>query len=344
MRVLITGMAGFAGRYLAEHLIQHTAATIVGVTRGRALPADELRIRWRQADMVDAVAIAEIVAAERPDAIVHLAAQASVPAAWADPWLTYEQNVRGQQNLFQAVLACGLRPRILIVSSTEVYGALAPQDLPTRETHPLQPNNPYAVSKAAQDLMARQYHLSHGLDVVVARPFNHIGPRQRTAFVIPSLAQRLAEIEAGLRAPELHLGNMQAQRDFTDVRDIAAAYVALLERGRAGDVYNVCSGVPRSIQSALDAFLTMTSAQPRQITDPSRFRPIDTPVMYGDASRLRAATGWAPRIPFEQTLADMLAEARARLSAHHSASDNNSFLAMRAAGVALTEPATTRAN
>jgi len=314
-------MAGFAGRRLADHLLQHTEADLVGVSRGRELPGAVARIRWRQADMVDGPAMAEIVAEVRPDAVVHLAAQASVAAAWSDPWSTYEQNVRGQQNLFQAILGAGLRPRILIVSSTEVYGAPTADELPTRETHPLRPNNPYAVSKAAQDLMARQYFLSHGLDVVIARPFNHVGPGQRPAFVIPSLAQRIAEMEAGLRSHELYLGNMSAQRDFTDVRDVAAAYVALLERGRAGEAYNVCSGRPRSIQSVLDLLLSMSDVRPRQISDPKRFRPIDTPVMYGDSGRLRAETGWAPRIPFEQTLADMLAEARLRVAGkQHAAS------------------------
>lgn len=314
MHVLITGMAGFAGRHLADHLLLHTAATVVGVTRTRRLPESEPRMTWRQADMVDGVAIAEVIASEQPDAIVHLAAQASVAAAWSDPWQTYEQNVHGQQNIFDAVLQLRQRPRMLIISSTEVYGALAPHDLPAREAHPLQPNNPYAVSKAVQDLMARQYVMSHGVDVVVARPFNHIGPRQRMTFVVPSLVQRLAEMEAGLIAHEMYLGNMEAQRDFTDVRDIVAAYAALLEHGRAGEVYNVCSGTPRSIQSVLDLLVGMSSVKPKQISDPARFRQIDTPVMYGDASRLFEATGWKPQIPFERTLADMLLEARARVA------------------------------
>jgi GDP-4-dehydro-6-deoxy-D-mannose reductase len=315
MRVLITGMAGFAGRHLAEYLLHHTEATVIGLSRTRMSASDSSRTLWRQADMTDKPALVEIVAEMRPDAIVHAAAQASVPASWGDPWATFEQNVRGQQNLFDAVLAAGLRPRILIISSTEVYGAPAVEDLPTRETHPLRPNNPYAVSKAAQDLMARQYVLSHGLDVIVARPFNHIGPRQRPTFVIPSLTQRIAEMEAGQRSHELHLGNMAAQRDFTDVRDIAAAYAALLERGGAGEIYNVCSGIPRSIQAMLDMLVGMSSVRPRQISDPKRFRPIDTPIMYGDSTRLREATGWTPRIPIEQTLADMLAEARQRVGA-----------------------------
>ncbi len=310
MHVLITGMAGFAGRHMAEHLLQHTAATLVGITRSSEKP--QARVHWHQADMVDAAVIADVVASEKPDAIVHMAAQSNVAVSWKDPWHTYEQNIHGQLNLIQAVLAAGIHPRILIISSNEVYGAPMPEDLPIRESKLLQPNNPYAASKAAQDLMARQYFLSHKLDVIVARPFNHFGPGQQPGFVIPSFAQRIAEIEAGLREPELRLGNMQAQRDFTDVRDVVAAYALLLEKGRAGEIYNVCSGVPRSIQFVLDTLVAMTGVVLRQISDPALFRPFDTPVSFGDATRLREATGWAPRILFESTLADILTEARMR--------------------------------
>lgn len=312
MHVLITGMAGFAGSHLADLLLAKTDWTLVGLSRDISRLTSTARVHWREVDVVDANATSRAVAEEHPDAVVHLAAQANVPKSWDNPWFTYEQNVRGQLHLFQGILAAGITPRVLVVSSNEVYGAPQPHELPMREDKPLRPNNPYAVSKAAQDLMALQYHISHRCDVVVARPFNHVGPGQRMQYVIPSLAMQVAEIEAGMREPAMALGNMAAQRDFTDVRDVVAAYLGLLQSGVAGEVYNVCSGVPRSIQSVLDTLTRLAGVTITQTTDPAKFRPVDTPVSYGDSSRLRAATGWTQAIPFEQTLTDMLNEARER--------------------------------
>ncbi|MCS7056431.1 MAG: GDP-mannose 4,6-dehydratase, partial [Thermoflexales bacterium] len=170
----------------------------------------------------------------------------------------------------------------------------------------LQPTNPYAVSKATQELMALQYHMSHEYDVVIARPFNHFGPGQDTRFVASDFARQIVEIELGKREPVMHLGNMQVERDFTDVRDIVQAYLALIRYADGGRAYNVCSGKPRSIQSLLDTMLSMTTVRVEQRSDPARFRVADTPVSYGDPTRIREATGWEPRIPFEQTIADIL--------------------------------------
>lgn len=312
MHVLITGMAGFAGSHLANLLLAKTDWTLVGLSRNATKLISTERQRWHEVDMTDADLVRATIVSERPDAIVHLAAQANVPRSWENPWFTYEQNVRGQLHIFQGILAAGITPRVLIVSSNEVYGAPQPDELPMRESKPLRPNNPYAVSKAAQDLMALQYHISHRCDVVVARPFNHVGPGQRLQYVIPSLAMQVAEIEAGTREPMLALGNMAAQRDFTDVRDVVAAYLALLRHGVAGEVYNVCSGIPRSIQAVLDILTQLAGVSITQTTDPAKFRPVDTPVSYGDSSRLRSTTGWTQAIAFEQTLADMLNEARER--------------------------------
>jgi GDP-4-dehydro-6-deoxy-D-mannose reductase len=251
---------------------------------------------------------------ERPDLIFHLAAQSHVAAAWKDPWGTCENNLRSQVNLLEAVIANRLTPRILIVSSNEVYGSPAlASDLPFTETSPLRPNNPYGVSKAAQDLTAMQYHLSHRLDVLVARTFNHIGPRQKDHFVVSDFARQIAEIEAGKREPVMRLGNMTAQRDFTDGRDVARAYLLMIRSADGGRAYNVCSGAPRSIQSVLDTLLGMSRARITIETDAQKFRAVDTPISYGDYARLREATGWEPAIPFEQTIADVLDYWRGRV-------------------------------
>ncbi|MDW8352158.1 MAG: GDP-mannose 4,6-dehydratase [Anaerolineae bacterium] len=307
MRVLITGMSGFAGRHLTELLLKTTHWTLIGVSRTTLGDRPSPRVFWWRVDLRDADAVKRLLRYERPDIIVHLAAQSHVPTAWQQPWETFEANVRTVLNLFEGAIAAKLSPRFLIVSSNEVYGRpSSPQDLPFAETRPLQPTNPYGVSKAAQELVALQYHCSHGYDVVIARPFNHLGPGQDTRFVASDFARQIVEIEMGKREPVMHLGNMQAQRDFTDVRDIARAYLSLLQRADGGCAYNVCSGKPRSIQSLLDTMLGMTTVQVEQRSDPSRFRIADTPVSYGDPARIREATGWQPHIPFEQTIADIL--------------------------------------
>lgn len=316
MRVLITGMDGFAGSYLAELLLRETHWNLIGVSRSTEGERASNRVQWWRLDLRDPDGIRRLMKYERPDLIIHLAAQSHVPTAWKDPWATFENNVRGQINLLEGILINRLTPRILIVTSNEVYGAPAlSSDLPFTEASPLRPNNPYGVSKAAQDLAALQYHLSHRLDLVVARPFNHIGPRQREHFVVSDFARQIALIEAGKQEPVMRLGNMSAQRDFTDVRDVARAYLALIKFADGGRAYNVCSGIPRSIQSILDLMFSMTSARITVETDPAKFRPVDTPISYGDPGRLREATNWAPAIPFEQTIADVLNDWRARVAA-----------------------------
>jgi GDP-4-dehydro-6-deoxy-D-mannose reductase len=316
MRVLITGMSGFAGRHLADLLLNETHWTLIGVSRDATGDRASGRVFWWQLDLRDADGVQRLLKYERPDLIVHLAAQSNVPTSWKNPWATYEDNIRAQLNLFEGVIAAKLSPRVLVVSSNEVYGRpTSPDDVPFHEQRPLRPSNPYAVSKAAQDLMALQYHLSHAYDVVVARPFNHIGPGQSAGFVAADFARQISEIEAGQREPVMRLGNMAAERDFTDVRDVARAYLALIQKADGGCAYNVCSGRPRSIQALLDAMLELSTVKIEQQTDPSKFRVADTPISFGDPSRIRQATGWEPRIPFEQTVADILADWRGRIPA-----------------------------
>jgi GDP-4-dehydro-6-deoxy-D-mannose reductase len=313
MQVLITGMGGFVGNHLAAILLKETNWSIIGISRDqrRVFSASSAeRMRWVQADLQNAARVSDVLSQHQPDVIVHLAAQSHIPTAWQKPWETFENNVRGQLNLFQGVIAAKLAPRILIVSSNEVYGAPTLDELPIRESKVMRPNNPYAVSKATQDLMAIQYWMSHRMDVIVARPFNHTGPGQLPQFVVPGFAKQIAEIETGAQPPVMHLGNMAAERDFTDVRDIVRAYFMLIEKGVGGQIYNVCSGTPRSIQSILDSLFKLTPVKIAQETDPNKFRPADTPVSFGDNSHIRDAVGWQPIITFEQTLADILNEAR----------------------------------
>lgn len=314
MRVLITGMNGFAGSHLADLLVAETHWMLIGASRNATGDRSSPRMSWWNFDLRDADAVKRLIKLERPDLVIHLAAQPYVPAAWDDPWATFEMNVRPQQNLFDALLSQRLTPRILIASSNEVYGPPADaDDLPFRETRPTRPVNPYGVSKVAQEAMALQYRRSHGLDVVVARPFNHIGPRQAMASVANQFAQQIAEIEAGLREPVMRVGNMSAQRDFTDVRDVARAYFALIKLGEPGEIYNICSGKPRSVQALLDALLSQAKTAISIEPDPAKMRPADTPVSFGSNAKLSSETGWAPQIAFEQTVADILDDWRERV-------------------------------
>jgi GDP-4-dehydro-6-deoxy-D-mannose reductase len=207
----------------------------------------------------------------------------------------------------------------LVVGSSEEYGRIAPGDLPIDEDTPLRPTSPYALSKVAQDLMGLQYHLTHGLHVIRVRPFNHIGPRQRPGFVAPDLASQIAAIEAGRQPPVLQVGNLEARRDFSDVRDVVRAYVMLLTHGKPGEVYNVGSGQSHSIQELLDSLLAMSRVPIEVQPDPARMRPSEVPEMIGDVSRLQTRTGWQPEIPFEQSLKDILDYWRAETAAQPAA-------------------------
>jgi GDP-4-dehydro-6-deoxy-D-mannose reductase len=307
MRVLITGMSGFAGNALCEFLLRETHWSIIGVSSTTAGDRPSGRVQWWQIDLREPDPIKRLIKYERPDLIFHLAAQSNVPRAWQDPWSTYQTNVRGTLNLFDAIITNKVTPRVLVVSSNEVYGSPESQaDLPYTELHPLRPNNPYGVSKLAAEKMAMQYRYSHGLDVLVVRPFNHIGPGQNPNFVVPGFARQIAEIEAGKREPVIGLGNMESQRDFTDVRDIVRAYFNVMRLADGGKVYNVCSGVPHSIQSIFDLLLGLTHIHIDTHIDPSKFRVVDTPISYGDHSHLTSDTCWEPHISIEQSVADIL--------------------------------------
>jgi GDP-4-dehydro-6-deoxy-D-mannose reductase len=251
-------------------------------------------------------ALKELFSAARPTHIFHLAAQAFVPASWEDPWNTLANNIRGQLNVLLAAIAMGTWPRVLVVGSAEEYGIVAPEELPIRETNPLRPSSPYAVSKVAQDMLGYQYYASHKLPVVRVRPFNHIGPGQSPAFVTSDFAKQIAEAEVGLREPVLQVGDLTARRDFSDVRDIVRGYYLALSEGEPGEVYNLGAERSYSIREVLDRLMALSTIPLRVEADAARLRPIDIPEIVGDCSRFRARTGWQAQIPLEQSLQDIL--------------------------------------
>lgn len=314
MRALITGIAGFVGAHLAEAIRAETDWEVWGAVIGSVERASAISgARILTTDLREPEQARVLVEAAQPDWVFHLAAQAYVPQSWADPWDTYHTNIRSQLNLLDAISRLNLAPRILVVSSNEVYGYARAEDLPLNENAPLRPNSPYAVSKLAQDFMGLQYFLDRKMLILRVRPFNHIGPRQSERFVAPSFAKQIVEIERGRRAPILRLGNMAARRDFTDVRDMVRAYLLAIQKGEPGEVYNIGSGRARSVREMLDIMLAHSPRKIAEEIDPAKFRPSDTPISYADPSKFKRQTGWEPRISFEQTCADILNDWRARI-------------------------------
>jgi len=312
VRILLTGVAGFAGSHLAEYLLAQTAddpnAEVHGVIHRHDRRIQHLgrRLRRHRGDLRNALWVNELVEAIQPDYVLHLAAWSDVGGSWRQPWTAYELNIQCQLNLLEALRRQRLRSRTLVVTSNEVYGLVRPEDLPIDEETPFRPNSPYGVSKITQDMMGLQYWHSHGLPVIRMRSFNHIGPGQADDFAASAFARQIAEIEAGQREPVVRVGNLEAARDFTDVRDIVRAYWLAVQKGRPGEAYNVGSGESHKVRELLDLLLSLSSARVRVEIDPDRLRPSDVPVSVCDNRRLVAATGWRPRIPLRQSLQDLL--------------------------------------
>jgi GDP-4-dehydro-6-deoxy-D-mannose reductase len=253
------------------------------------------------------------VVASRPDRVYHLAAQSSPHDSWRDPATTLRTNILGLAHLLEALRREAPRARVLVVGSAEEYGQVPLERQPIAEDSELRPASPYAVSKVSQGFLALQYALGHGMALVRTRTFNHTGPGRGDGFAESSFARQIAEIEAGSRPPEIRVGNLEAVRDFSDVRDVVEAYAQLLEAGLPGEVYNVCSGRGVRIREVLDRLLALSEARIEVRVDPGRLRPADTPSLVGDPGRLRRATGWEPRVPLEQTLRDLLDDWRRRV-------------------------------
>jgi len=317
MRVLITGITGFAGSHLAEYALDQEGVEVYGIRRWRS-PTENIdhiidQLNIVECDIRDAASVTGMIATVRPDRIFHLAAQSYVPTSWHAPAESLETNIIGQLNLFEAVRQTGCDTRIQIAGSSEEYGLVHRDETPITESNHLRPLSPYAVSKVTQDLLAYQYFRSYGTHTIRTRGFNHTGPRRGEVFVVSNFAKQIALIEAGERDPVIRVGNLEAERDFTDVRDVVRAYWLILEHGDPGDVYNIASGTAWRIQDVLDLLLSFSEIDISVEVDPQRLRPSDVELLLGDASKLSAITGWQPLIPFEQTARETLDYWRARL-------------------------------
>jgi GDP-4-dehydro-6-deoxy-D-mannose reductase len=291
MRALITGGKGFVGQWLATHLKDG---------------GDEVVVIDVETDVADGAALRKVVNEARPEAIYHLAAMTHVGESWENPSEVLRVNVLGTAELLAAARTLEHSPRVLVVSSAEVYGVVQPADLPLREDAPTGPATPYAASKLAAEAFALQAWRGYRQPVMVVRPFNHIGPGQSPNFAVPALAKRIVEAKKS-GATSLRVGTLTTRRDFTDVRDVVVAYRLLMEHGTPGTIYNVCSGRDVAISDVADDLLKLAGAQLELVTDPDLVRPVDVPVLRGDAGLLHSATGWSPSIPLATTLADVLA-------------------------------------
>ncbi len=297
-RLLITGSSGFVGKTISrlidaepEYRERFTLAT----------PAQRLELR-------DADCLAQAIAETRPDAVIHLAAQSFVPRAFENPRETFDINFGGTLNLLDALKAAGFSGKVLYVGSGDQYGKVDAADLPIAETLALKPRNPYAVSKAAGEMLCYQWSQTEGMDIVAARPFNHIGAGQSENFALSGFARQIIEIKLGRREPVIQVGDLDVTRDFTDVTDVARAYLLLLERGARGETYNVCSGREYHLGGLLEEMLALAGVQAEIVKDPARFRVAEQKRVAGDKRKLAAHTGWQQRVTMAESLSSILAD------------------------------------
>jgi GDP-4-dehydro-6-deoxy-D-mannose reductase len=311
MRVLVTGATGFAGSHLVRHL-QEAGDEVFGLIR----PAEQGQ-EWPftpvTGDLLEVASLTTAVATAQPDLIYHLAGQADVGFSWRQPALTLALNAGGTANLLDAAVQWG-RPRIVAVTSADIYGPLPVDAMPINGRSQPNPYHPYGVSKVAASELLKIYARRYGLEIIEARPFNHIGPHQTLGFVVPDFASQIARIGLGQAPPQLHVGNLDAERDFTDVRDVVRAYRLLGEKGQAGETYLICSGSPVPIFYLLNTLVELAQVRLEIIYDPARMRPSDTPTLYGSYDKIRRDVGWQPEIHLRQSLADALAEWQGKFS------------------------------
>lgn len=309
-KVLITGITGFAGSFLAEHVLTLGDCEISGTFLTKSSIENVANIQEKvdlvKVNLMDEKAVATLISDKKPDLVYHLAALAAPGKSFDTPAITFTNNVVAEMNILEAIRKEKVSPRILIVSSAEIYGLVTKEDLPIDENTPFNPTNPYAVSKLAQDYLGLQYSLSHGLDVIRVRPFNHIGPRQSLAFAVSSFAKGIADIEKGVVSPVLKVGNLEAKRDFTDVRDMVRAYSLIVEKGKKGEVYNIGSGISHTMKEIVEIMQSKSHAEFTLQQDEARMRPSDNPELLCDNRKMKERTGWAPEIPLEKTIEDIL--------------------------------------
>ncbi|MUT68743.1 GDP-mannose 4,6-dehydratase [Paenibacillus sp. NEAU-GSW1] len=309
MKALITGITGFAGSHLADHLLQlgyEVAGTIRSTSSLKHVSHIRSELQLFECDLTDEAAVENVIGILKPERVFHLAAQSFVPASWAAPMETIHNNLSGQIHLLEAMRKHCPASRILIACSSEEYGQVEGDEVPIKETNPLRPLSPYAVSKIAQNLLGYQYYKNYGIHAVCVRTFNHTGPRHGEQFVTSNFAKQIAEIEKGLKPPVLYVGNLEARRDFTDVRDIVRAYGLALDACDPGEVYNISSGTGREIREMLNILLGFSTTAIDIQEDAARLRPSDVKALIGDYTKFHRKTGWRPEISFEVTMLDLL--------------------------------------
>lgn len=307
-KALITGISGFAGSFLAELLLNNgyeVHGTHISDDLGNVADIEE-RLYLYRVNLLHKKEVEDCIFSVSPDVVFHLAALTSPAESFREPEKIVTNNIIAEINLLEAARVNNISLRIIITSSAEVYGLVKPEDLPVNEDTALRPGSPYAVSKIAQDFLGLQYKLSYGMDIVRARPFNHIGPRQSPDFVVSAFAKQIAQIEAKKIPPSIKVGNLDAKRDFTDVRDMVNAYLLLAQKGESGEVYNIGSGKSHKISDLLKMLLALSNVKINVDVDPAKLRPSDTPDIYTSIEKINKATGWRPTIPLEQTLKDTL--------------------------------------
>jgi GDP-4-dehydro-6-deoxy-D-mannose reductase len=306
MKALIIGAAGFVGSYLAEAIQRNLKCDVIATK----MPNEKLQIPGAEIcnlNIMDLDSIYALLQDEHPGYIFHLAAQSSVAYSWRNPGLTVDVNIKGALNVLDAIRLLDYLPRVLIVGSGEEYGYIQPKDIPIQETQFLRPGNIYAATKACQNMMATIYAEAYNMQLVMTRSFNHMGPKQAPIFVVSDFCSQVVKIENGLQIPVIHAGNLNARRDFTDVRDVVNAYTRLIQFGNAGETYNVGTGHALMISEILDKIVSQSSEKIRVEVDPLKLRPVDVPIIEPDISKTYNATGWKPEISLDRTISDMLA-------------------------------------
>ena len=309
MKALITGISDFAGSYLAELLIKkgyEVFGTFFDKSTFSNLNGFMNKIKIYRCDIRNYDALENVIKDVKPDEIYHLAAISFVPTSLKDPKLTFDTNLYGTLNLYQAIIYLKMNPKILFVGSADEYGIVNENDLPIKEECPLNPMNPYSISKASADFLSFFYFRNYSLNIIRVRPFNHIGPRQSPEFVCSSFAKQITEIEKGLREPIIKVGNLETKKDFTDVRDMVRGYWLALDKGEPGKVYNICSERAIQIKGLLNHLLELSSRKIEIMKDPKRMRPSDNPILQGDSLKFRKRSGWKPEMPLDKTLKDTL--------------------------------------